>query len=207
MLLAAVVETARRVAETTKRLEKIALLATLLRQIHPDEIEIVVAFLAGRARQGRIGIGYGALHDAQGSPAATPTLEGKDIDQTFEEIIAASGAGSQRQRLELLRQIFSRATEAEQQFLMRLLLGELRQGALEAVMVEALAKAAGAAVERVRRAVMLAGDVAVVARALLEHAEAHLAWFAIQLFRPLQPMLAGSPEGVPEALSDPAHPP
>ncbi len=202
MLLAAVVETSRRVAETTKRLEKIDLLATLLRQIHPDEIEIVVAFLAGRARQGRIGIGYGALHDAQGSPAANPTLEVKDIDQTFEEIIAASGAGSQRQRLELLRQIFSRATEAEQQFLMRLLLGELRQGALEAVMVEALAKAAGAAVERVRRAVMLAGDVAVVARALLEHGEAQLAWFDIQLFRPVQPMLAGSAEDVTEALAD-----
>ena len=88
--------------------------------------------------------------------------------------------------------MLSRATEPEQQFLMRLLMGELRQGALEAVMVEALAKASGAAVERVRRAVMLAGDIAPVARALLEQGEPALAQYDVQLFRPVQPMLAGT---------------
>jgi DNA ligase-1 len=104
--------------------------------------------------------------------------------------------------MELLHQIFSRATEQEQQFLVRLLMGELRQGALEAVMLEALAKASGAAVDRVRRAVMLAGDIAPVARALLEQGEAALAQYDVQLFRPVQPMLAGTADDVDEALAE-----
>src|SRR5690242_1461792 len=123
MLLTTVVETSRRVADTTKRLEKIGLLATLLRQLHPGEIEIVVAFLAGRIRQGRIGIGYSTIRDAQGSPAESPSLELAEVDRAFQTIVSATGPGSQRQRAELLRQMFARATEAEQHFLMRLLLG------------------------------------------------------------------------------------
>jgi DNA ligase-1 len=202
MLLAAVVETSRRVTGTTKRLEKVDLLARLLRELQPEEIEIVVAFLAGSIRQGRIGIGYATLREANGPAAATASLEVADVDRTFQSVIATSGSGSQRQRFQLLHQMLSRATEAEQQFLIRLLMGELRQGALEAVMVEALAKASGIAVERVRRAVMLAGDMAKVARTLLEQGEASLAQYDVQLFRPLQPMLAGSADDVSQALAD-----
>lgn len=202
MKLAAVVETSRRVAETSRRLEKIDLLAQLLRQLHTDEVEIVVAFLAGRLRQGRIGIGYAAIRDATGSPAADPTLEITEVDRTFQEILATAGSGSQRQRLELLRAMMARATEAEQHFLLRLLVGELRQGALEAVMVDALAKASGVAGEKVRRAVMLAGDIVPVAKALIESGEAALAQYDVQLFRPVQPMLAGSAEDVGDALAE-----
>ncbi len=202
MLLAAVVETSRRVAETSKRLEKVDLLARLLHQLHPEEIEIVVRFLAGSIRQGRIGIGYAAVRDARGPVAETASLEVAEVDRIFQSIVATSGSGSQRQRLELLHQLLSRSTEPEQQFLMRLLMGELRQGALEAVMVEALAKASGAPVERVRRAVMLAGNIAPVARALLEHGEPALAQYDVQLFRPVQPMLAGTADDVGEALAD-----
>ena len=201
MLLAAVVETSRRVTETTKRLEKTDLLARLLRELHPEEIEIVVGFLAGGIRQGRIGVGYAAIRDAAGESAATATLEVTDVDQTFQAIVGTSGAGSQRQRMELLHQMFSRATVVEQQFLIRLLMGELRQGALEAVMVDALAKASGIAVDPVRRAVMLAGDIAKVASALLVEGEPALAQYDVQLFRPLQPMLAGSADDVGEALA------
>jgi DNA ligase-1 len=202
MLLAAVVETSRRVSETSKRLEKVDLLARLLLELRPEEIEIVVRFLAGSIRQGRIGIGYATLRDAQGSAAETPSLEIAEVDRTFQSIVETSGSGSQRQRSQLLHQMLSRATQAEQQFLVRLLMGELRQGALEAVMLEALAKASGAAVERVRRAVMLAGDIAPVARALLEQGEAALAQYDVQLFRPVQPMLAGTADDVGEALAD-----
>ena len=174
-----------------------------MRELHPEEIEIVVAFLAGSIRQGRIGIGYATLRDASGPAAATAaSLEVAEVDGTFQSVIATSGSGSQRQRFQLLHGMLSRATEPEQQFLVRLLMGELRQGALEAVMVEALAKASGIAVERVRRAVMLAGDMAKVARTLLEHGEASLAQYDVQLFRPLQPMLAGSADDVSQALTD-----
>jgi DNA ligase 1 len=201
MLLAAVVETSRRVAETTKRLEKVDLLARLLKQLPPEEVEIVVAFLTGRARQGRIGIGYGTIRDAKGSPAPEPSLEIAGIDRTFESITKIQGTGSQRQRLELLSGMFGRATGPEQQFLVGLLMGELRQGALEGIMVDAVAKASGIPADRVRRAVMMAGDIAVVARALLEKGEAGLHAYDVQLFRPIQPMLAQTAEDVSEALA------
>ncbi len=201
MLLSSVVETSRRVTDTPKRLEKIDLLARLIRQLSPEEIEIVVPFLSGQTRQGRIGIGYAALRDARNSPAAEAALEVLDIDSVLQNIIATSGSGSQRQRLELLQSMFSRATEAEQQFLSGLLTGELRQGALEGIMAEAIAKASGLAPERVRRAAMMAGDITRVARAAIEQGEAGLAQYEVQLFRPIQPMLAQSADDVPEALA------
>jgi DNA ligase-1 len=183
-------------------LEKIDLLAALLRQLHPEEIEIVVAFLAGQTRQGRIGIGYATLRDALGSSAERPSLEVVEIDQTLQSIAATSGSGSQRQRLELMQGMFQRATQPEQQFLTGLLMGELRQGALEGVMLEALAKASGVAVERVRRAVMVAGNMAVVARAIMQNGEAGLNDYDVRLFQPIQPMLAGTAENVSDALAD-----
>lgn len=201
MLLATVVETSRRIADTTKRLEKIDLLARFIRQLGPEEIEIVVPYLSGQTRQGRTGIGYAALREARNSPAATPSLETLDVDRTLEAITQTSGSGSQRRRLELLQSMFARATEPEQQFLTGLLGGELRQGALEGIMVEAIAKASDLAPERVRRATMMAGDAARVARAALEQGEAGLAQYDVQLFRPIQPMLAQSADDVPEALA------
>src|SRR5579862_2907027 len=113
MLLLSVVDTSRRVADTTKRLEKIDLLARLIRQLSPEEIEVVVPFLSGQTRQGRIGIGYAALRDARNSPAAAPSLEILDVDSILQSITGTSGTGSQRRRLELLQSLFSRATEAE----------------------------------------------------------------------------------------------
>ena len=201
MLLDSLVATSRRVADTTKRLEKIDLLARLIRQLSPPEIQIAVPYLAGQTRQGRIGVGYAAVRDARNSPAAGPSLEILDVDATLESITEISGSGSQQRRLELLQSMFSRATESEQQFLTALLMGELRQGALEGIMVEAVAKASGLASERVRRAAMLAGDIARVARAALEQGEAGLAQYDVQLFRPIQPMLAQSADDVPEALA------
>ena len=112
-----------------------------------------------------------------------------------------AAADHRRQRLEILQSMFARATEPEQQFLSALLMGELRQGALEGIMLEAVAKASGISSERVRRAVMMAGDIARVARAALEQGEAGLSQYDVQLFRPIQPMLAQSAEDVPEALA------
>ncbi|MGA2214959.1 MAG: ATP-dependent DNA ligase [Bryobacteraceae bacterium] len=201
MLLAGVVETSRRVADTSKRLEKIGLLAGLIQQLNPAEIEIVVPYLAGQTRQGRIGIGYAALREARNSPASNPSLEVLEVDRILQSITEVSGSGSQRRRQELLQSLFARATEAEQQFLTALLLGEIRQGALEGIMLEAVAKASGISPERVRRAAMLAGDLARVAQAAMEQGEAGLSQYEIQIFRPVQPMLAQSADDVPEALA------
>jgi len=163
-LIAQVTETSRRVAETPRRLEKIDLLAELLRQLELDEVEPVVAFLCGYIRQGKTGAGYAALRDAAAPPAEIASLEIREVDQAFASLARTQGRGSEERRRELLRALLARATQAEQRFLTGLLFGEIRQGALEGVMLEALAKASGADAEQVRRAVMMAGDIACVAR-------------------------------------------
>jgi DNA ligase-1 len=202
MLLASVVETSRRVAETPRRIEKVGLLAALLRALGPEEVETAVAFLSGYARQGRIGVGWATLRDAAALPAASASIEIQEVDRTLASLAAVQGRGSDRQKRELLQALFARATQAEQDFLRGLLLGEIRQGALEGVMLEALAKASAVDPERIRRAVMMAGDIARVARSALESGAAGLDQYDVQLFRPVQPMLAQTAEDVEAALHD-----
>ncbi|HEX3747227.1 MAG TPA: ATP-dependent DNA ligase [Bryobacteraceae bacterium] len=202
MLLAGVVETSERVTATSRRLGKIELLATLLKQLNGDECEIAVAFLCGYTRQGKLGVGHAAIRDSTAPPAETATLEIVDVDRAFTALGAVQGRGADGQRRELLRALMAPATAPEQRFLTALLYGEIRQGALEGVMVDALARASGAPSDDVRRAAMLAGDIARVARSVLMEGPAGLAPYTIQLFRPVQPMLAQTAEDVEGALGD-----
>ena len=133
MLLESVVEISRRISEASKRLGKIDLLANLLRQLRGEEIDIVVSFLSARTRQGRIGVAYAALRDAAADPAESATLEVLEVDRAFAEIAATRGT---RARVDLLRRLLARSTQAEQQFLTGLIGGELRQGALEGIMID-----------------------------------------------------------------------
>jgi DNA ligase-1 len=200
--LADLVETSRRVAETSGRLAKVELLAALLKRAAPEEIETATAFLSGAPRQGRIGVGYAALAAAQPEHAAdAPTLELARVDATLERVAHTTGKGSAQAKGELLRDLFAHATREEQDFLFRLLIGELRQGALEPLVTEAAARAAGLEPARVRRAAMVAGDLASVARAALVEGAAGLARLQVELFRPIQPMLAQSADDVVDALS------
>src|SRR5579884_127623 len=202
MLLADVAATSQQLAGTTKRREKADLLARLLRRLHAAEIGTVVAWLSGSTPQGRIGVGYRTLQEATATPAAEPTLQIGDVDRTLTEISKTQGAGSERRRLELLHRLLAACTAAEQEFLMKLLTGELRQGALEGLMVDALAKAANVPVDRVRRACMMAGDIAVVAGTLFEQGPDALDQYSVRLFRPVQPMLAQTAEDVEDALTE-----
>ncbi|HEY3453615.1 MAG TPA: ATP-dependent DNA ligase, partial [Bryobacteraceae bacterium] len=203
MLLAKVVETSRRITETSKRLEKTALLAGLLKELNPEEVETVAGFLAGAPRQGRIGIGYAALHSSMAAAGAdASTIEILEVDRVLDEISTVRGAGSEQRKRDLLGSLFLRATSEEQHFLVRLLSGELRQGALEGILLDALAKASGISSERIRRAAMMAGGAAAIARAALEKGESGLSPFDIQLFRPVQPMLAQTAEDLGAALAD-----
>jgi len=202
MLFAEVVETSRRVSGTSRRLEKIDLLAALLRQLDPEEVEIVVAILSGYARQGRIGIGYATLQASNAEAAPNAKLEIHALDRALAELAAVRGAGSETRRRALLGELLARATAPEQEFLKGLIVGEIRQGALEGIMVEALAKASGIPAAQVRRAVMMAGDIARVARAALESGAAGLAAYDIRLFRPVQPMLAQTSEDIAEAIAE-----
>jgi DNA ligase-1 len=201
MRLADLVATSRAVAESSGRLAKIAHLATLLRQVPPDDVDIAMAFLSGSPRQGRIGIGGGALSEARSvEPAATASIDLRDVDAAFDRVAIASGAGSNAARSQGLRDLLRQATADEQDFLVRLLFGELRQGALEGVLVEAVARASGIAAPRIRRAAMLAGSLAPVARAALGGDQA-LSRFMLQPFQPIQPMLADAAADLGDALT------
>lgn len=204
MKLAELVETSRLVSQAAGRLEKTRLLASLLASVTVDEIEIAVAFLSGSLRQSKLGVGYAALQAALPERAAdSPSLELAEVDATFDRIAGvASGKGSTGERQRLLRELLARATGDEQSFLFRLVTGELRQGAVEGLMLEAVAKAAGVPPEGVRRARMMTGDLPSVAKAALSGGSATLSAFATQLFRPVQPMLAGSAEDASEAIEE-----
>lgn len=200
MLLADVVATSAAVGSTSKRLEKLGLLSELLRKAGPHEVGITVSWLSGYLRQGRIGTGWAAIRDVMGDAAQEPSLTVNEVDAVFTQLAGVSGAGSTRERGRRLHGIFSRAIEAEQQFLGRLIIGELRQGALEGLMVDAIARASAIPLADVRRAHLFAGDLAAVAEAAFTGGRAALAEFGIQLFRPLQPMLAGSADDIDDAL-------
>jgi DNA ligase-1 len=203
MLLAGLVETSGRVAATRSRSAKVGLLASLLRQLTPEEVSVAVPYLSGDLRQGRIGIGWAALRDARAAaPAADdPSLALLEVDGAFSRIAGTAGPGSAGRRARELAELLGRATAAEQDFLLRLLVGELRQGALAGVVLEAVAAAWELPSGEVRRAGMLAGDLAAVARAACEEGQAGLARFRLTLLRPLQPMLAQPAEDIEEALA------
>src|SRR5579864_2058845 len=201
MRLSELVEVARAVGATSGRLDKIRFLADLLRRTPPDQIPIVVSFLSGSARQGRIGIGRSILSGLRDvSPAAEPALDLAEVDTLFDRLSATSGPGSSSARAQLLRRLFESATGDEQDFLIRLLFGELRQGALEGVLADAVARASNVSPASVRRAAMLAGDLPPVAQAAAAGGPAALSRFALEPFQPIQPMLAESARDVTGAL-------
>ncbi|MFD4128077.1 ATP-dependent DNA ligase [Streptomyces globisporus] len=199
MLLAELAQVSLEVAATSARSKKVALLAGLFRDAGPEDVPVVIPYLAGRLPQGRIGVGWRSLGDPV-EPAAEPTLTVTGVDARLTALAAVSGPGSQARRKEHLRALFAAATEDEQRFLRALLTGEVRQGALDAVAADALAHAADAPPADVRRAVMLAGSLQEVAGVLLADGPEALAAFRLTVGRPVQPMLAHTAASVGEAL-------
>jgi DNA ligase-1 len=189
--LAEIAATSDRVASASRRTEKIAALAESLRRLAPDEVSIGVAYLSGRLPQGRIGVGGTAIGEAAGvAHAAEASLTLSDVDGALTGIAGLSGPGSSTARKAALASLLGRATDAEGSFLVRLLVGELRQGALGGLMEEAVAKASGLSADAIRRAAMVAGSLDPVAVQALVQGIEGLAAFKVGLFRPLSPMLA-----------------
>ncbi len=233
MLLSEVVEVSAGVAATSARNAKIAQIAALLARAEPGQVAVAVAFLSGELLQGQIGVGYATIGelfraadaaraDAVGvtdggdaADAAATSLTLTDVDAAFAAIGAVTGPGSVAQRRQQLAALFARATEREREFLVRLLAGDLRQGALEGVVTDAVARAAGVPAEEVRRAHQLGGSLPEVAEAALggtgpdaaagqgraaERALAALRGFTLRVGRPARPMLAASAPDVAAAL-------
>jgi DNA ligase-1 len=203
VLLADVVAASSSVAATRSRLAKVDLLAGLLRDASgPAELRAVAAFLVGLPLQGRIGAGWRTLLKLDAPAAAEPTVTVAEVDATLEAVSATGGAGSAARRAELLSVLFVRCTPAEQEFLIRLMTGELRQGALEGIMLDAVARAADVGGEQVRRAFMLSGSLPDTAASAMDGGADALAAFRLQLGRPLRPMLASPAESLADALAE-----
>ncbi|MEU9008898.1 ATP-dependent DNA ligase [Streptomyces sp. NPDC048479] len=199
MLLARLADVSQQVAATSARSRKIGALAELFADTRPADVALVISYLAGRVPQGRIGIGWSVLKDPP-PPVGTPSLTVSDTDAALTHLVDVAGPGSQAERKRLVRELMAAATAEEQQFLMRLLLGEVRQGALDAIALEAVAKAADAPAGDVRRAVMLDGSLPRVARALLADGPVALEQFRLHVGSPVQPMLAHTAKSVTEAV-------
>src|SRR5262249_52330615 len=151
--------------------------------------------------QARLGIGWAQLRRGAGAtPATASRLTLLDVDRAFERIQGLGGAGSVGERQRLLGELFAGATPEEAGFLVRLVTGELRQGAVAGPLEEALARASGIAAPEIGRAMMLSGDPGAVARAALTEGRPGLARFRLRLFQPLQPMLAQPSQDLEEAL-------
>ena len=200
MLLRDLVRTSQAVAATRARGAKIEAIAGLLAPAAPGEIRAAVAFLSGELLQRQIGVGHALLRDVP-EPTAAPSLTVAEVDATFATIGALSGPGSQRARRETLHALLARADPDEQRFLVRLLAGDLGQGALAGIMAEAVARAAGLPAADVRRALMLRGDLPAVAELALTDGAEGLAALRLQVGRPLAPMLAGTAEDLDAALA------
>lgn len=198
-LLDRLVTTSRDVAATPKRSEKVAALAMLLRELSPDEIVPAIGLLVGSPRQGRLGVGWAQLSAPRPAPAREPRLTVIAVDDSFSRLAAAVGAGSQRERATTLESLLAAATESEQDHLVRVVIGELRQGANEGVLTDAVAKAADRPLADVRRATMLLGDLGTAARLALTGGDLDI---GLTPLVGVQPMLAATSTSVTAALEE-----
>lgn len=201
-LLAALVATSDAVAATSSRSAKVTTLAAFLGELDADEVEVATAFLTGEPRQGKIGVGWATVSKLRPEPAADPSLTVGELDAALTALHQTTGVGSGALRAALLTDVLGRATAPEASFVGRLLVGELRQGALQGVMTDAVARAAGAPLAAVRRAVMLAGDLPAVAGLVLRGGAEALADVGLTVLQPVLPMLATTAESVEKAVAD-----
>ena len=201
MLLDELVTTSDTVAATRSRLAKVDALAALLVRLEPDEIAPAIGFLVGKPRQGRVGVGWRSVATVMGEPAETPSLTVGDLDALLDRLRATAGTGSAADRTRDLRDLTSRATEREQGFLAKVLLGEMRTGALEGVVTDAIARAAQRPGDVVRRAAMLSGDLGETARLALTGTEQELEAVGLEVGRPVLPMLAATAPTASAALA------
>jgi DNA ligase-1 len=201
MLFKDLVGASKRVSATTRKKEKASLLAECLKRGRGQEISLAASYLSGQIPQGSLGIGWGILQKALGNLDERPRPLGlPEVNRFFEEIARSKGAGAVEKKVKALRDLFSSAREDEKEFLVGLIMSEVRQGALEALVVEAIAQASGLAVERIQRSVMFSGDIGEVAKAALDEGLEGLSRFRPRLFHPIAPMLANAAEEEGEAL-------
>jgi DNA ligase-1 len=199
-LLADVVAASNELTQTSSRSAKVAILAELLGRLEPGEVPAAVGFLSGVPRQGRVGVGYRTIHGLDTATATKPSLTIGELDRLIDEVEGTTGGGPADRRRQLLGDVLGRATAPEADFVRRLFTGNLRQGALAGLMVDAVAKAAGVPGPLTRRALMLSGDLTRTAAIAIGEGEEGLRGVGLEIFRPIVPMLASTAADVAEAV-------
>ncbi|GAA2970998.1 DNA ligase-1 [Microbacterium terrae] len=201
MLLADVVRATEEVAATSSRRAKTDALAALLSRLAPDEVAPAIGLLTAKPRQGRLGVGWRTLAAVDVPHAHEPALSVGEVDAAFTGLATAEGGpGSVAVRRAALDALAGAATAVEWDFLMRVMQGELRTGALEGVLLDAVAAAADRPAATVRRAAMLSGDLGETARIALFAAAHELEGVGLAVGRPVLPMLAATAGSVAEAM-------
>ena len=201
MLLADVAAASQAVAATRSRLAKVAVLADLIRRLEPDEVPLAVGYLMAAPRQGRIGVGWSTLRAIDPEPAERGSITVTELDAVLDAVAATTGTGSGVRRTAILGDLMARATVDEQQLIRSVLMGELRQGALDGVLVEAVAVAADVPGDLARRAYMLTGDLGRTAALALAGGAEALGAIRLEVLRPVRPMLASTATSVAEGLA------
>jgi DNA ligase-1 len=199
-LLADVVTASRDVTGTKSRSQKVAALAELLGRLDANEVPLAVGFLAGVPRQGRVGVGYSTIYRIERPSAREASLTVGELDRAIALVQGTTGRGSAAKRKQILGDLLGRATEHEADFVKRLFTGELRQGALAGLMVDAIARAAGVSGALTRRALMLSGDLTRTAEIAITNGEDGLREVGFEIFRPILPMLASSAASASDAI-------
>jgi DNA ligase-1 len=200
MLLRDLVETSAVVAATRSRKAKVAALAERLAQARVDELPVVTAYLGGTILQRRTGVGWRGLSSLP-APADEPTVSALELHETLARLAAMSGTGSQEARADGVRRLFDRLTADEQRWLRSVMTGNVRQGALDALVQEAIAAASGVRLAAVRRAAMLAGGTVPIVVAAMTGGEEALAEIGLEVGRPVLPMLASTAPDVAAAMA------
>ena len=214
MLLADVVYASNQVSRTSSRNSKVSLLADVLRRCAlgvadgmtpADEIGLATRYLSGALRQRRTGIELSSSGRASWSELPSPPDVGvvtlSELDAVMQQASEMAGAGSSRLRADLFLDLVRKLTAEERTVVVGLLRGGLRQGALESVVMTAVAEAGGVSLVDVRRAVARQGDLAGVAQALLLEGPGILGQFHLTVGRGVGPMLASSAKTVSDALA------
>lgn len=200
----------RALESTTKRTEKISYLVEFLRNLNPDEIVPAVCFLIGRpfpeSDPRVLDVGGQTLWkiNRKGGQSAlvSKPVTILEVYETFDKVSTASGPGSRHRKESLVDVLLSRLPEVDAQYLMRIIFGEMRIGAVEGVVLDAIASATSANPDLVRRANMLLGDVARVAQIALTRGSEALRAIGVTLFVPIKPMLAEMAEGFEEVFKE-----
>lgn len=201
MLLSDLVTVSKRVSETQRKKEKILLISNFLKNCYGEEISIAASYLSGEIPQGSLGIGWGILQKVISNPILNPkSFKLTEIDKIFHELTFLRGKGSSEKKIKLLQNLFSSINDDEKRFIIGLITGELRQGALKGIVIEAIAEASNIPIQLVQQALMFSGKIGEVARIALEKGLRGLSIFKPRLFQPIAPMLANTAESEEDPL-------